>query len=154
VPSRNSASLALVAAAVIVVAGCGSSESPSDKARSVVRRLYVDLTSGEGAAACSLLTSATRREVVRPLKRFGDAHRRIDCRTFLGAISEAASKDPAVLGELRTTRIGAASVSGDHATVLVRGPSNRVGGIPLIKTTAGWEISKLYIFQFSKPLED
>jgi len=144
--------LAPVVVAVALVAACGGSSgsgsSPAHQARATVERFYSDLGGGKGAQACSLLTPAAREEIVRPLRLFPKGHS-LTCETLLRTFSHGTRSET---GFLRGVKVGAATVKGDRATVVVTVPDQGLGYAPLVKTGAGWQISHL-ITSVRKPIE-
>lgn len=136
-------------AILVVLAGCGASQSPSQQARAVVVRFYDDLESGNGDAACELLTRQVQEELVHPLGLFGGG--RLDCRTLMSFYVRGLDEAPELLASLRDTRIGDATVTGDRAAVALGEPDGGEREAPLMKTARGWRISKL-IERIRKPI--
>ncbi len=140
---RRLAGLVLLAGVVLASAACGgSSQSSASQARAVVERFYSDLESGRAAGACTLLTPAARREVVRPPRRLAP-RKQLDCRQLLQSYSEAVKRDAASLAAMRGTRFGSVSVIGGHAMVVVSVPHVGLRAAPLVETSAGWRISQV-----------
>jgi hypothetical protein len=141
------ARLAPIVATVAVVGACGGSSprSPGDQARAVVEHFYADIADGKGAQACALLTPAAREEIVRPLRRLPKGHN-LNCETLLRDFSQGGASFA------KGVKVGAASVKGDRATVVVTVPDQGLGYAPLAKTPSGWQISHI-ITSVRKPIE-
>ena len=140
---RRAAGLALLAAVVLATAACGgSSQSTASQARSVVERFYSFIESGQGAAACDLLTPAAKKEVVRPLKGL-KPREQLDCQQWLQSYSEAVKGDAASLKEMTATKFGSVSIVGDRAVVAVTVPHAGLRAAPLVETSGGWRISQI-----------
>jgi len=128
----------------IVLSGCGGAEPESAQVRSVVQRFYAALERGNGTEACSLLTDKAREDLVRPLRFFAARLKHgIDCPTLLTEYSKAVTSGPSALRELKGTKIGAATLKGNQASVVVMEPGQGPRYAPLEKTAKGWRISKL-----------
>lgn len=136
---------ALVAVAGVLV-GCGDSQSSSGQARSVVERYYAALESGDGAALCAQLSDGAREEIVRPLVLFHNSKPVIDC-----AMRMTVPRYIAALRKAAGTRIGAVTLMGDRATVLVTKPGEGPREVPLVKTLDGWRVSKVTV-RLRKPI--
>jgi len=139
--------LAPMVAAVAVAGACGGSspQPPNAQARAVVERFYADIANGKGAQACALLTPVAQEEIVRPLRRLPKGHN-LDCETLLRAFSQGETNF------LKAVKVGAASVKGDRATVVVTVTDQGLGYAPLVKTPTGWQISHI-ITSVRKPIE-
>src|SRR5919202_2767909 len=103
------AALLLIAAAV-AVPGCGG--GPEDDVRSAVKSYLNAFVDGDGAKACALMTSDTRRQFVartKPLTKTSD------CGLAIEAIrTQAGAEVTAALAKLKFTNV---KVDGDRATV-------------------------------------
>jgi hypothetical protein len=140
------ARVAVFFAVSIALIGCGGPQSSSAQVRSVVERFLAALESGNGAEVCSLLTDEAREQIVRSLRLFQPALKRgIDCTKLITPNVREQSRDAAALRELKSTKVGAVTLMGNHATVLVTQPSQGPLEAPLVKTAHGWRINELLL---------
>jgi hypothetical protein len=82
---------------------------------------------------------------LRPLQLFPALHKlNVDCARLMTLYAGGVSRDPGELRELRSVKVGAATVVGNRATVLVSGPRG-LREAPLERTACGWRISRLIV---------
>jgi hypothetical protein len=140
------ARVAVFIAVSVLLAGCGGSESSGAQARSVVERYYAALESGNGAALCALLSGSAREEIVRRLVLFPALKHTIDCARLMTVPRRAAA-----LRKTTGIKVGAATLMGDRATVVVTKPGEGPREVTLVKTPNGWRINKP-TFRVRKPI--
>lgn len=126
--------MALVA---VVLAGCGGSSEPSASPREVVTSYYDGLADGDADKACGLLAPTARADIATYATATG-ARDLSECKSALEAIGKALPDDARAV--LRRARVTASDVSGDRATVTVRGADHPV---PLIRRDGDWRIAHL-----------
>jgi hypothetical protein len=142
---RRLAMLAVVSSALI---GCGGPTSDSAQVRSVVQRYFAALASGNGSEVCSLLTGEAAQQMQHATAVVSaQLHRKkpLNCPEFVNLYSKALASEPTALAELKQTQVGTLSLAGDRATVRIFAPYELAKEVPLVKTTAGWRISRLRI---------
>ena len=123
---------ALLAAAALALAGCGS--SPESEVRSTVQDFLNAFAGGDGAKACSLLTDNARQRFAAHLQPLTGTN---DCVKAMVAIKAAAG--PAVMGALKRSRISDVRVRGDRATAKVTsGSGSRIAF--LLKQRGNWRL--------------
>jgi hypothetical protein len=140
--------IGLPVAISIALAGCGGTESESAQVRSVVRQYYAALESGDGAKVCSLVTDEAREHIARPYRLFRvPPQHNIDCARLVTAFAKAQAHDATALRELRRTKIGAVTLIGNRATVIVTEPGTGPLQAPLVKTANGWRVSEWFFHE-------
>ncbi len=135
----------------IAVSGCGKTQSTSAQVRSVVERYFADIEAGKGAAVCELFTNQAREEL-RPLYGFAELlHSGSGCGGLMTLEVKALATHSTRLKELRDTQVGAVTLNGDRATVVLDDPARGLHEASLVRTSEGWRISK-QMFGVRKPI--
>jgi hypothetical protein len=98
----------VLAAAVLVLAGCGGAGADAAKVKRTVQRALAALADGNGPAFCALGTPGAQAELARTTPG-------ASCADVVRRISDQLS-DRVRLG-LRYARVGKVSLSGDHASI-------------------------------------
>jgi hypothetical protein len=128
--------LALVAALALLVAGCGGSDGPTDKAQieTTLKTYYKAFGSGDSGGACDELAKGTRAELE---KAAGGK----DCT----AILDQALKRPdyaKVAPKLANVKVTEVNIVGDKASAKAAVPGvGRPTVVPLKKEAGGWKIA-------------
>jgi hypothetical protein len=140
VAGRASARVAVAAvAAAVLVAGCGggSSSAPStpQAAGAAVIGFSKAFAAGDGAKACSLLSSAARTTFVKRVQTLSPTS---NCPTAIRRVHDAAG--PQVSGALAAAKVRAVKVNGNLATAMLTasGHSTAVG---LVKQDGAWKLT-------------
>lgn len=163
----------VVGGLLTAVAGCGNSNpsskgiSPAAQARAVVEQYYADIEHVNAGAACGLMTASARAEAEGVLRLFPGAqiaHRdrclwqfRPNLRALAHVHSQSAepkfptasplsprtASDAAARHRLTERKVGQAKLVGDRAIVSVTVGRGHTDDLLLVKTPAGWRISKL-----------
>jgi hypothetical protein len=95
--------------ALLAVAGCGGgSRADAAKVKQTVRRALTALADGNGPAFCALATPGAQAQLARTIPG-------ASCPQVVDRISHQLS--PQVKLGLRHARVGAVSISGDHASI-------------------------------------
>ncbi len=124
---------AILAAAAIVVAGCGG--SAEDRAGSTVHGYLDAFVDGDGARACSLMASAVRADFVARMRR---DMKTSDCGIAIDRIHNQAG--PRVLRALKHAKVSDVQVRGETATArITSGSSSTV--TTLLREHGEWRIS-------------
>ena len=124
---------ATLAAAALVLTGCG--RSAQDEAASTVRDYLNAFVDGDGAKACSLMASATRRAFVTKIRT---TMRTSDCGIALDRIHNQTGAR--VLQALRNVKVSDVRIQGDHATAVLTTPS-RTTFTDLQKEDGHWRVA-------------
>ena len=103
---------ATLAAVALMLAGCG--QSSEDQVASTVHGYLNAFVGGDGAKACSLMASATRRVFVARIRSTMGTS---DCGIALDRIHNQAG--PRVLAALRKVKVTDVKIQGDHATAVL-----------------------------------
>jgi hypothetical protein len=124
---------ALVATLALALAGCGGGGHEDVK---LVLREYINaFADGDGKKVCSLMTAATRRQII---ERVGVLTGTTDCAKAMEAVRRQAGPD--ALHAYRNSKIGDVEVNGNTAHANVTGPS---GSTPatLQKVAGEWKVA-------------
>ena len=103
---------AILATVTVALSGCG--RSAEDEVASTVHGYLDAFVSGDGAKACSLMASATRRAFVARIRSTTGTS---DCGIALDRIHNQAG--PRVLAALRKVKVTDVKIQGDHATAVL-----------------------------------
>jgi hypothetical protein len=139
--ARHAALAPIVALVLVMVAGCGSDDSPAkekDHVRETVNRWEVSLTRGKGDAVCAQLTKAGRDELL--LIRGGRGGIPIDAScplTVRGMFEGTKNIDT----KPKPPRVISVRLDGDRATAEVSTGGFRPTPIGLAKQDGEWMIS-------------
>jgi hypothetical protein len=110
----------LLAVLTVAVAGCGANEtSQSAQVKAVVHGFLSEQVDGKPSEACNFLTGPARVQLVAFVAQESKARTPKTCEDALGVAHDRAPKK--LLDALRTADITDVHVSGNHATVIVRG---------------------------------
>jgi hypothetical protein len=124
---------ALLTAATLALAGCGAGSGGDPQ--STVRDYLNAFVKGDGAKACSLMSSQTRKQFVSRARR---VTRTGDCASSVETIQAQAGST--VLDALKKTKISDVKVTGSRATAkLASGVSTTV--TQLQKEGGSWKIT-------------
>jgi hypothetical protein len=115
----RSLALALLAAAALVAAGCGSSSKPATP-EDVVSTAVKALGKGDAQKACDQLDGAAKRKLVAGLRKGPQGLPHIVSTNCVDGIGQVIAKLPrAISAELAKGKVDKAKITGDTATVLV-----------------------------------
>ena len=123
----------LISTAVLAASGCGG--GPEDDVKSAIHDYLNAFVDGDGAKACSLMTSDTRRQFVEKTKSLTKSS---DCALAIEAIrTQAGAEVTAALAKLKFTNV---KVDGDRATVTLTSGGSRTTAT-LKKEGGTWKVS-------------
>jgi hypothetical protein len=129
-----------------LLAGCGSSgSSEAEKASATVRQYFKAVAEGDGAGACSLLSTAGVKRIVQHTIAAGTKPDAVVCAEQVQGARRLLTAQS--LAALRNVNTGASNVTGQHATVTVSTAAGTNTAL-LTKTSGGWRIDTLGV---SKP---
>ena len=124
---------ATLAIAALALAGCG--QGAEDQVASTVHGYLNAFVGGDGAKACSLMASATRRAFVTKIRT---TMRTSDCGIALDRIHNQTGAR--VLQALRNVKVSDVRIQGDHATAVLTTPS-RTTFTDLQKEDGHWRVA-------------
>jgi hypothetical protein len=132
----------------LVVAGCGGSDEPSteDEARDVAERWNEALAAGDGATACSLMTTESVAEIERPFRpELSPEDLPQPIRRHLEGIGHPRQECEEVHSDgHRFGVLGAVTVDGDHAvaefTDIGADDSATTAELPLVLERGEWRV--------------
>ena len=126
---------AIVATAALAVAGCGGGGGDEDAVKSTVESYISAFTAGDGAKACTLMTTATRQAFVQRVQLLTHTS---DCGDALNKIRGSAG--PAVMSALKKATVSDVKVSGQHATAKLTSGGHS-SNAQLQKEGGSWKVS-------------
>jgi hypothetical protein len=114
-------SVALVAAAALLVAGCGAQSSDAADIRDVVHQFGLSIAEGRAGRTCAAVTDALAREIVERNADLGPG----SCTEVVHAAGQLATERQRL--ELRALTAESVDVQADHATAQLHAASILVG---------------------------